>query len=180
MFFDYEDKVMMNLREQLLKWDGKHTDFLIEVYVKNQMQSNFLNDIIHLYIKYADLEHATTWIIKYFVYNGNELDQSQTKQIISKIGQLEYWESQLHVLQLISKMSLTSKNVEFMEPSVNSMMESEKKFVKASAYEAYFEMVKLIPKLKDEFIVKCETALEKESASIKSKLRKIIRQVNGE
>lgn len=63
------------------------------------------------------------------------------------------------------------------EPFVRQAMNSKKKFVKASAYQAYFEIVKNIPELQNEFCHICERAFIIESASIKSKVRKIVKEI---
>lgn len=63
----------------------------------------------------------------------------------------------------------------YLEPYVSDMMNSENKFVKASAYEAYYEIMKLYPEIREEFRLLCEEALLSESASVKVKVRKIIK-----
>jgi len=165
-----------DLSEKLSKWDRKHRGYLIEIYQENQRNPKFLNTIIDIYINQNrdDLEHSTTWIIKHFLDKGGVLNKIQIDTILSNIGNLNFWESQLHILQITPKVDLTVKNAKLMESNVRAMMKSDKKFVRAAAYEAYFEIVKLIPELKNEFIALCEHALETESASIKSKVKRII------
>ncbi len=166
-----------DLTKKLSQWDKKHTDHLKEIYQNYQGNSDFLDTIIDLYTDCGDLEHSTTWIIKHYVDNGKKLSLTQTDKILSKISRLDFWESKLHILQITPQIDLTLKNAELIEPSVNSMMKSDKKFVKAAAYEAYYEIVKLIPELKNEFTILCEHALETESASIKSKVKRILNRI---
>jgi len=166
-----------DLSKELSKCDRKHTDHLIEIYQNNQGKPEFLDKIIDVYVSCDDLEHSTTWLIKHFIDNGTKLSQTQADKVLANISKLDFWESKLHILQITPKINLTLKNAKLIEPSVNTMMKSDKKFVKAAAYEAYFEIVKLIPELRNEFTILCENALETESASIKSKVKRILKQI---
>lgn len=168
------------LKNTLLKWDGRHVDLLIDVYDSKIQDPSFINDIIELYSTNNELEHATSWIIKYHIDNGKTLKQAQIGKLFQKIAQLSYWESQLHLLQLIPKLTLTKHHVASIAPHVLELLESEKKFVKAAAYEAYFEIVNFFPELSSEFHAACEEALTKESASVKVKIKRILNQLTKE
>jgi hypothetical protein len=165
------------LKTTLLKWDRKHTDFLINIYGENLQNPCFISDIIEIYSTNIELEHSTSWIIKHHVDNGKDLEQEQTKKMLQKIGELNYWESQLHLLQIIPKVSLTERQVESIEAKIRKLLNSEKKFVKAAAYEAYFEVVNFFPELKNEFRIICEEAIDKESASVKVKIKRILNKL---
>ena len=168
-----------DLSEKLSKWDRKHTDYLIEIYQKNQKNPEFLDTIIDVYVNRESLEHSSTWLIKHFTDNGHKLNQTQTDKLLSRLKDLDYWESQLHILQIIPKVDLTLKNATLIESSINELMKSSKKFVKAAAYEAYYEIVNLMPELKNDFVIRCEHALETESASVRSKVNRILKRIKA-
>ncbi len=163
----------IDLEEKLRRWDGKHTNYLIAIYQQQVYDSAFVDAIIQLYLKHIELQSATTWIIKHFVDNGNKLNQAQIDKILSEVNMLEHWEAQLHILQLIPQFQVSTKNAESVEPFVREKLTSEKKFVKAAAYEAYYEIVKVYTALANEFRILCEEALANESASVRAKVRKI-------
>ncbi|GEM_PF-570356 len=167
------------LARLMAKWDRKHADYLIKIYQGHEDDHGFIDQVISIYLHHSSLEHATTWILKHFIDKGNKLSESKQNLILSKMGELDYWESQLHVLQIIPRMSLTLENAEKIKPIVHGMMHSEKKFVKAAAFEAFLEIVKLFPELKADFSLFCERAIEFESASIRSKVRKVIQQMTS-
>ncbi len=162
------------LKKTLLKWNGKHIDFLIDVYNTNLQYPSFINNIIEIYSTDNELEHSTSWIIKHHIDNGKALEQDQIEKMLQKTGKLNYWESQLHLLQIIPGIRLTEKQAESIEPHILKLLESEKKFVRAAAYEAYFEVVRFFPDLSTEFRTACEKALTKESASVKVKIKRIL------
>uniref|UniRef100_UPI00404B1471 hypothetical protein n=1 Tax=Fulvivirga sp. TaxID=1931237 RepID=UPI00404B1471 len=166
------------LIDRLSGWDRKHTDYLIALYNENSDKADFIDDIINVYLQYNELDHSTTWLIKHHVDEGNRLNESQTNKVLSKINELEYWESLLHLLQLIPTMHLTPKDAKSIEHRILLLMDSEKKFVKAAAYDAYFEIVKIFPQLKNEFYKRCELAIQTESASIRSKVKKLVMKMS--
>jgi hypothetical protein len=162
-----------DLKERLRKWDGKHTSYLIAIYQQQVDDPAFVDDIIQLYLKHIELQPATTWIIKHYVDNGHKLSQTQIDKTLSRVNTLEQWEAQLHILQLIPQFPISTKTAEYIEPFVREKLTSEKKFVKAAAYEAYYEIVKVYPALNNEFRILCEEALANESASVRAKVKNI-------
>ena len=162
----------------LNQWDRKHTDPLKAFYNTHQKAPSFIDGVLELYLQDKGLEHATSWIIKHHCDNGRSLNRNQLDKAIGKLGELDYWENQLHVLQIIPMAELTKEQAGRIEPEVRKLLESNKKFVKAAAYEAYVAVVKHFPELRPEFVALCENALEKESASVKVKIRRILDALN--
>ncbi len=165
------------LTDLLSQWDRKHTDFLKSIYKKGCLKPSFINDLIKIYSTSNEFECSTSWILKHHFDNGKKLKEEQTDLVLKKLEELEYWENQLHLLQIIPKVHLTQRQTESIEPVIRKLLKSEKKFVKAAAFEAYFEVVKLFPLLKNEFLIICEDALVKESASVKVKIRRILNKL---
>lgn len=165
------------LISELQKWDGKYTSFLKEIYGINVQNPLFIDDLIVIYSSNIELEHSTTWLIKHYIDNGETLNTKQLNEFFKKMGKLDYWESQLHILQIIPKVKLTRKQIELIEPEIRKLLKSEKKFVKAASYEAYFEIAKIIPELRNEFKLLCFDALERESASVKVKIKRVLNKI---
>jgi len=159
------------LKNHLTAWDGKHVAYLSVFYKELHNTDSFIVNIITLYIENQDLEKATTWLLKYHYDIHNKLIKKQIDTVISKVN---HWESQLHILQLIPKFKIDRKQAENSVGFVTKALDSDKKFVRAAAYEAYFEVVKLIPELVNEFKQRCELALRRESASVQVKIRRIL------
>lgn len=162
------------LREKLLTWDRKHTSPLIEVYQSHAQHPSFIDNILALYSADRKLDHATTWLLKYHVDQGGQLEPGQVESLLQQADQLDYWESQLHVLQLIPNLVLTKKLATSSEPWIRGLLKAEKKFVKAAAYEAYAEVVHHLPELRAAFKAQCEEALTRESASVNVKIKRIL------
>ena len=162
------------LRNDLLKWDRKHTDYLKRIYARHEHDSGFINSIIGLFLMENELGHATSWLLKHHIDNGRNFGQEEVDRIFEKIGEPTYWETQLHLLQILPNVPKTPKQMAMIEPHIRELLDAEKKFVKAAAYQAYLEIVKLFPELKNEFSTICQKALKKESASLKVKIRSVL------
>lgn len=165
------------LKMALLQWDRRRTDFLMELYEEKNEGRQFMDYLIQIYSNDSGLEHATSWLIKHHMDKGNQLTAAQLNELFKKLGDLDYWESQLHILQIIAKVNLTKDQIPAVEPWIKRWMSSDKKFVKAAAFEAYWQIVKVLPELKSQFRLTCENALNKESASVKVKIRRILNKL---
>lgn len=161
----------------LLEWDNKHTDYLKHIYSEYINKSNFISITIKLFLKDESLEHPTSWLIKYHYDNKNTLAKEDVKSILLNIKNLKYWGSELHILQIIPKIQLTTRLAEKIEFEICNKLKSKNKFVRAAAYEAYLEIVRVIPELKEEFRTVCNDAIERESASVKVKIKRVLKQI---
>ncbi|MEM8965946.1 MAG: hypothetical protein AAGE93_05985 [Bacteroidota bacterium] len=166
-----------DLPHSLAHWDGKHIDHLVSLYNSHISDATFIDDIIQLYQSHEDLRRATSWLIKHHYDKANTLSVKQVNKILGIVNHLQHWESQLHVLQIMPKLNIDSKMAEHLEPFVREKMSSSKKFVKAAAYEAYLEIVRNIPELRHEYRLICEEAFIHESASVRAKVRKILKKI---
>ena len=162
------------LRNALLQWDRKHTDYLKPIYAGHKHDRGFINAIIGLFLKEKKLEHATSWLLKHHMDNGQNFGAAQVDKIFQKFGELTYWETQLHLLQILPNVPKSPKQMAAIEPHIRRLLKADKTFVKAAAYQAYLEVVKLFPELKDEFSTICQEALIKESASVRVKVKRIL------
>lgn len=160
----------------LLNWDQKHTDFLKSIYAKNVEFKDFINLIIELFLTDERLELPTSWLIKHHIDQQETLTNKDLERILSQLHILSLWGSQLHLLQIISRVQLTKSFIGSMEYEIRKKLKSRNKFVRAAAFEAYFEVVKLFPELKSEFKMICLIALESESASVKVKIKRILKK----
>jgi hypothetical protein len=168
---------MQVLKRQLEDWDGKHVEYLKSVYLDHSASESFFDQLIDWSNADPDLQTACTWLIKHHYNEKESLTASQVRSLLQIGDQMKHWEAQLHVLQLIPMMDIDAAMAETTEPFVRQSLSAENKFVKAAAYEAYFEIVKQVPELKTEFRLLCEEAYEKESASVRVKLRRILQKV---
>ena len=162
------------LKLTLLKMDGRHTGFLKNIYTEHIRHLSFMDYVIMLYSEEDSLEHSTSWMIKYHFDQGQMMGDKQLDAVLKKADALEYWGSQLHILQCIPKLLLTPQQAAVLEPFVKKLLKSPFTFVRAAAFEAYFEIVSFFPDGEQEFLLFCKSALVVERASVIVKIRKIL------
>lgn len=158
----------------LNNWKGPEVNSLKHLYEKHFGKVEFWNDLLDLYQIQA-LEIPATWMFKNHYRYKRKLQSEQIDIIINYFNQLGYWESRLHVLQLIPEFKINKRQAELLEKPIYTLLKSETKFVRAAAYEAYFEVVKNIPELSNEFKEICLAAQQTESASVLVKIRRILK-----
>ncbi|MEO1652638.1 MAG: hypothetical protein AAFU64_03750 [Bacteroidota bacterium] len=171
---------MEKLKAALLAWDGVHTDLLIDIYQKNREQPDFFEKLILISQEQADLQMATTWLVKHHYDQKESLGDAQMNELFAICPQVTAWEAKLHLLQVMGKFRLSEKNLIPVEDFVRQCLEDEVKFVRAWAYHGLYELSQFNPELKREIRYWGERALETESASIKSKVRKILAKLEKE
>jgi len=167
------------LSEQLYQWDGTHMEPLSTLYTNHRQDPLFMDTLIQLYRNDLQLQIGTTWLLKHHYDKGNKLSEKQITEILLMSEKLSLWEARLHILQLIPKFNLTSRMVPLFEWFVRAAINDQKKFVKAAAYQAYSVLIDFKPELKEDFKAQCIHALEHESASVVSKVRKILKQLEA-
>ncbi len=163
--------------EYLQNWDKKSKDYLLNFYTQEANKVNFICELIEYSNSNPNVLNATTWLIKHFVDNKNQIDSIQKDKIIKLLDITSEWESHLHIYQIIPKLEINISNAKYLELKLYKDLFSNNKFLKAAAYKAYFEVVKLFPDLKKEFINICENSLKNECASVKVKIRRILKSI---
>ena len=159
------------------QWDGKHTEPLIGLYQDYQNRADFRDYLVSAYLEHPEWEVPVTWLIKHHYDQKQKLTQEQEQVVLDGFSNLEQWEARLHILQLIPKWSLSKEQAFLLEPLLASAMDDDKKFVRAAAYEAFAKIVPHLSKKKREsFRERCEAAMATESASVKVKLRRALKE----
>jgi len=167
-----------DLKRKLGLWDGVHVDYLKELYNANSSSIAFFENLVKLCIDEKDLQISTTWLIKHHYDNRQKLPEHLTEKLLVACKNLERWEAKLHLLQLVPHFNLTDNSIIITDDFVRECLIDSNKFVRAWAYNALYELTKYIPELKSELEFMCHKAMETESEAIKSKVRKILLELN--
>ncbi|MBT8258065.1 MAG: hypothetical protein KJO49_06305 [Bacteroidia bacterium] len=161
------------LKSKIEAWDGIHMDHLKSIYIQFLNDPEFFNNITE-WSSDINLQAASTWLIKHHYDSGEELNETQIDRLIGISSELVQWEAQLHILQILPKIEFATEQLILIDDFARRCLKSENKFVRAWAYQGMFELYKYSVVDKEELRSLCEIAMETESASIKSKVRKII------
>ena len=166
------------LNSKLKLWDGVHIEYLAELYGANSSRLEFFENLVTICVNEQDLQKTATWLIKHHYDNGQTLPKQLTERLLTSCKTVKNWEAKLHLLQLLPYFKLTNKSIILTEDFIRKCLEDNNKFVRAWAYNGFYELTKYIPELREELEFVCQRAMETESAAIKSKVKKILFTIN--
>ena len=167
-------KSSSELQKQIDHWDKTHVLFLKNLYREQHGNPNFEAELLSLFLK-DNYQIASTWLIKYHYEQKRKLRQSSVNHLFENSHRLNEWEAKLHLLQLLPYLDLSDKLAEAGN-FIRTQLAHDKKFVRAAALETFSQLIQYIPEYKNEAIALAEMAMEKESASIKVKARRILKR----
>lgn len=165
----------MSLQLAMRQWDGKSADDIAQIYQQYAEQNNFKHDCL-VAIDDESLQVAATWLLKHAMEQGERLSEAECLSYYGLIGELKNWESNLHFLQSMPFMPIdkTVENnvVEFLR---DKLMDSNK-FVRAWAYNGFYELSLQYPEYRKETEQFFEMAMRDEVASVKARIRNILKK----
>lgn len=167
------------LIEKLGGWDGKQTQYLIDIYQNQKNDPSFFKDLVGLTTTHQNLQTATTWLIKHHYDEKQTIDPVLIEQLLYTCPRLNHWEAKLHVLQLLPHFQLREAVLPYVEEMVRKGLTDKKKFVKTWSFQGLYELSKYIPEMKEEVLLRCQEAMEIESASVKARVRKILQKLEN-
>ncbi|MEM9679108.1 MAG: hypothetical protein AAF901_02190 [Bacteroidota bacterium] len=168
---------MERLISSLYTWDSVHTEHLINIYDTNVSGEPFFDDLISITNTHQDLQIATTWLIKHHYDQKQKLSEQQGNLLLGTILNFKAWEAKLHVLQILPFLSIPESHFILVEDFVRACLNDDVKFVRAWAYQGFYELTKYQPSYIPELKLLCDKALLTESASIKSRVKKVVKQL---
>ena len=161
---------------QILKnWDGKSADDITAIYFDYCETPDFTNTIINL-MQDTDLQNGAAWLLKKHLELGETLTTSQVEKIYTFLTKLSHWEAQLHILQSIPYLPISTKQKNFVEFFLRTCLTDKNKFVRAWTYNGFHELASQYPEYQNEVDAMLAEALQKEAASVKARIRNILKQ----
>ena len=169
-----------NLEQDIENWDGKSAEQIKKLYRKYATQENFSSHLVKT-LKLPQLQAGATWLLKAWLESGNQLAAKERNGLFKKLSSLETWDAQLHVLQMLPYLEIpstkTNKSVlPALEDFVDQCLISEKKFVRAWAYQGLFEIARVEPSKRESIEKLFAQALENEPASVKARIRSLLKE----
>ncbi len=122
------------------------------------------------------LQKPASWLLRRHLEAGHTLSVAQAKPLFRALLGLQDWETRLQVLQSLSYLPIGKREVKPLEAFLRDCLESENKFVRAWAYHGFHELALQHAQFQTEVNSLLERALEDEAASIKARVRNILKQ----
>lgn len=165
----------MDIRRKIKNWDGKSANDIGEIYSSHCHGASFSSEIIKL-IGDSSQQKGATWLLKRHFENENQITSEEVSEIYNKLKALKQWESKLHILQCLSFMPNTKPHKSKVEMFLRNCLMDNNKFVRAWAYNGFYELATQHPEHKKETKQFFEMAMRDEAPSVKSRIRNIMKK----
>lgn len=164
-----------SIEQKLNNWDGKSTDTISSIYNQYVNSKVFIPTLVTL-TKSTQLQKGATWLLKKYCENALKLSDNHIVEIYQNTCSLTSWEAKLHILQCISYMPIKHVSVKAVEIFLRQCLSERNKFVRAWAYHGFYELATQHPTFQQEVKAFFEMALRDEPASVKARIRNILKQ----
>jgi len=165
----------MSINQEIATWDGKSADDIGAVYIEHHSKPGFLDSITNLITDAANQKGAT-WLLKKWLESGNQFEAERIRKVYDSLQALNDWESKLHVLQCIPYMPIEKDKKRNVELFLRITLTDSNKFVRAWSYNGFYELALQYPEYVNEVKQFFEMALRDESASVKARIRNIMKK----
>lgn len=132
------------LSEEIASWDGKSAAALESTYERHGAEEDFLGTILG-HLSSVELQRAATWLLKRHLEVGNSLSVADCRAVFGRLPVQEHWESKLHILQCLPHLDIREDDSVGVEQFLDACLESERKFVRAWAYNGFNELSLSLP-----------------------------------
>lgn len=164
----------MSLKQAIDHWDGKSADDIAEIYKSYSGKTGFVDSLISL-VSVNSAEKGATWLLKAWLDQGGAVTKAQSDGIIACFDSLRYWESKLHLLQSLSSLAIDVERKLLVERFLRSTLVDNNKFVRAWSYHGFYELARRYPEYKEETKRFFDMAMKDEAASVKARIRNILK-----
>jgi len=162
--------VTTTLSEEIASWDGKSAAVLESTYERHGAHDDFVATIL-AHLSDVELQRAATWLLKRHLEVGNSLSVAECRAVFGGLSVQEHWESKLHILQCLPYLDIPEDDIVGLERFLDACLESERKFVRAWAYNGFNELALRFPRYREKVDGMLARAAESESASVRARIR---------
>lgn len=167
----------MSIKQELAAWDKKSADAIRVIYSRHSEQSSFLAKTVEL-INDSVYQRGATWLLKCHLEAGNLVGQNEAKKIYGLLPKLEHWEAKLHILQCIPYIPIATEEKRIVEAFLRGSLSDTNKFVRAWSYNGFYVLSSQYPEYREEVMQFFEMAMRDEPASVKARIRNIMKAVS--
>ena len=158
------------LSEEIASWDGKSAAVLQSTYERHGAEEGFVATIL-AHLSGVEFQRAATWLLKKHLEVGNPLSVAGCRAVFGRLSVQEHWESKLHILQCLPYLDIPEDDIVGLERFLDACLDSERKFVRAWAYNGFNELALRFPRYREKVDGMLARAAESESASVRARIR---------
>lgn len=168
-------KTRKQLQLAVRSWNNKSSADIQAIYLEYYKTSYFVNALIDM-LADNTVERGASWLLKQYCDQNEALNKSTSSHIYRSLPKLKHWETKLHVLQSMAKLPVPKNLLNKVETFVRDCLNSPKTFVRAWAYDGFYQLALQFPEYQNEVKIFFEMAMRDEAASVKARIRNILKQ----
>ena len=165
----------MSLEQAIRAWDGKSADAIESLSLRYRDETGFAAMVVELSAD-PELETGATWLLKRYLESGGRLSAPETAALFALAPGMQSWEAKLHLLQGLLYLRIEVADRDRLEAFLRSCLEDDNKFVRAWAYNGFYELARQYPNYRAETEELFEMAMRDEAASVRARVRNVIKQ----
>ncbi len=165
----------MSIDLEIKQWDGKSVNDIGAIYDRYCHEDSFVSEIVSLLI-IDELQMGASWLIKRYLENENQIKKTDIAAIFHIMGVIERWESKLHILQSLPFLPIGKSQKKKVEQFLRACLSDNNKFIRAWAYNGFYQLAVQYPEYKKETKQFFEMAMRDEAPSVKSRIRNIMKK----
>jgi len=164
----------IKLAKAIAAWDGKSAADIAAVFQSHCTEPHYVENLIQL-MGSSDSQKGASWLLKAWFDRGKSITDKQTSNILSRLSALESWEAKLHILQCFPFISIKDNQKVVVEKFLRSTLSDNNKFVRAWSYNGFYVLAKQHAEYQEETQRFFAMAMKDESASVKARIRNLMK-----
>ncbi|MEM9440715.1 MAG: hypothetical protein AAGA73_09750 [Pseudomonadota bacterium] len=166
--------LIRDLRSDLLAFDGKNVTVLSKIAVRYGDRLDYVDGLLAT----ADdpeghRSDGATWLIKAYLDAGGELTKPQFEMLVSKLGALKTWASQLHVCQLVRHLRPNEQQANTIVRWLIPILAHDRPFLRAWSLDALCHASAQHSAYADRAMESLNAAMEDPAASVRARARNL-------
>jgi hypothetical protein len=162
----------MNLRNEVSRWDGKRTSYIEAVYLQHESDPLLGRELGFMLVE-DEVQLGASWLLKRYLESGQKLGPDETFSVLTSANGLKHWGSRLHFLQCLPYLRILNSEKDALAAFIRACVADSNKFVRAWAYNGFFELSEQYPEFNAEVEHYLEMGQSEAAASVRARIRNI-------
>ncbi len=165
----------MKLKDFLANWRSLTAKEMAAVYDEFSVNPRFVASLTGCMTS-NELQVGATWLLKHALESGCSMTPAQRRNFTLSLKALEDWEARLHALQCFPLDAIDWKQRRAVEAFVRNNLKDSAKFVRAWAYNGFYELALRFPEYREEALLVLEEGAREEAASVRARIRNVLKK----
>ena len=165
---------MTTLSEEIGSWDGKSAAALQSTYECHGAEADFVARILAR-VAEVESQRAATWLLKRCLEAGNSLSAAECRTLFGVLSDQDHWESQLHILRCLPHLKICEERLRRSREVSGCLYRERTEVRQGMAYNGFNELSMRFPRYREEVDGMLARASESEAASVRERIRNILR-----